>query len=241
MEKTKKSFIRRALRFTGKLILGCLAASLLVVLLGRFLNPPITFTQIGNVFEGYGLKRDYVSWNDISRNVKLAALASEDQLFPEHGGFDWHSLDKSLNGPKKKKRVRGGGASTISQQTAKNAFLWQGSGVGRYVRKIPEFYFTQLIEWTWGKKRILEVYLNIIEMGPGIFGIEAASQTYFHKHAKDLSRQEAAMIIACLPNPKKFTVKPLSRRVGWRYPQIMAQMGNLEGDEDVEELIKTPR
>ena len=198
-------------------------------------------TQIGNLVDGYGLKRSYVGWNDISRNVKLAAIASEDQLFPEHGGFDWHSLDKSINGPKKKKRTRGGGASTISQQTAKNAFLWQGTGVTRYVRKVPEFYFTKMIEWCWGKQRILEVYLNIIEMGPGIFGIEAASQTYFHKHARDLSRQEAAMIIACLPNPKKFTVKPVSHRVSWRYPQILVQMDNLEGDEDVEAVIKTPR
>ena len=98
-----------------------------------------------------------------------------------------------------------------------------------------------MIEWCWGKQRILEVYLNIIEMGPGIFGIEAASQTYFHKHARDLSRQEAAMIIACLPNPKKFTVKPVSHRVSWRYPQILVQMDNLEGDEDVEAVIKTPR
>ena len=241
MEKSRKPFLKRALRFTGKLLLVLFGASLFFVLVGKWINPPITCTQIGNMFEGYGMKRDNVSWNNISRNVKLAALASEDQLFPEHGGFDWHSMDKSLNGPKKKKRVRGGGASTISQQTAKNAFLWQGSGVTRYIRKVPEFYFTQLIEWVWGKQRILEVYLNIIEMGPGIYGVEAASQTYFHKHAKDLSRQEAAMIIACLPNPKRFTVHPMSRRVGWRYPQIMAQMNNLEGDEDVEDVIKTPR
>jgi monofunctional glycosyltransferase len=241
MEHTKKSLPRRIARLTGIIILAMFGASLLFVILGKWLEPPVTFTQLGNFFEGYGLRRDYVSWNEISRNVKLAALASEDQLFPEHGGFDWRSIDKSLNGPKKKKRVRGGGASTISQQTAKNAFLWQGSGVTRYIRKAPEFYYTKMIEWTWGKQRILEVYLNIIEMGPGIFGIEAASQAYFHKHARDLSRQEAAMIIACLPNPKKFTVKPMSRRVGWRYPQIMAQMSNLEGDEDVEAVIKTPR
>ena len=214
------------------------ASSLLYIIICRWLMPPITITQAVDGISGPGLKRDYVSWNEISRNVKLAALASEDQLFPEHGGFDWKSMDKSVNGPKKKKRVRGGGASTISQQTAKNVFLWQGTGVGRYIRKVPEFYFTQMIEWTWGKKRILEVYLNVIEMGPGIYGIEAASQTYFHKHARDLSRAEAAMIIACLPNPKKFTVKPMSHRVQWRYPQILTQMDNLEGDEDVEEVIK---
>jgi monofunctional biosynthetic peptidoglycan transglycosylase len=200
-------------------------------------------TQIGAVTDGYGLKRDYVSWNEIPADVKLAAMASEDQLFPEHGGFDWKSIDKSMNAPTKKKkkiRVRGGGASTISQQTAKNVFLWQGSGITRYIRKVPEFYFTQLIEWTWGKRRIMEVYLNVIEMGPGIFGIEAAAQKYFGKHAKNLSRAEAAMIIACLPNPKRFTVKPMSRRVSWRYPQILTQMNNLEGDEDVDEVTRTP-
>ncbi len=200
--------------------------------------PPITITQAVDGISGNGLKRDYVSWENISRNIKLAALASEDQRFAEHNGFDWKSIDKSVNGPKRKKKIRGGGASTISQQTAKNVFLWQGTGYGRYIRKVPEFYYTQMIEWTWGKKRILEVYLNVIEMGPGIYGVEAASQAYFHKSAKNLSRAEAAMIIACLPNPKKFTVKPMSHRVQWRYPQIMAQMNNLEGDEDIEEVLK---
>ncbi len=241
MERIKAGRGKRRVKYFAYTVLGLFVASLFFVLIGKWVNPPITMTQIGNVIDGYGLKKDYVGWNDISRNIKLAAIASEDQLFPEHGGFDWKSMDKSVNGPKKKKRVRGGGASTISQQTAKNAFLWQGSGTTRYIRKVPEFYFTKLIEWVWGKQRILEVYLNIIEMGPGIFGVEAASQTYFHKHAKDLSRQEAAMIIACLPNPKKFTVKPMSRRVGWRYPHIMEQMNNLEGDEDVEDVIKTPK
>jgi monofunctional glycosyltransferase len=231
---------KKIFKYLLRAILVLFGSSILYVVICRWLEPPITMTQMGAVFGGYGLRRDYVPYDKISRNVKLAAIASEDQLFPEHGGFDWKSIDKSVNGPKKKKRIRGGGASTISQQTAKNAFLWQGSGWGRYIRKVPEFYFTQLIEWTWNKRRILEVYLNVIEMGPGIFGIEAASQTYFHKHAKDLSRQEAAMIIACLPNPKKFSVKPMSHRVQWRYPQILEQMDNLEGDEDVEAIIKTP-
>jgi monofunctional biosynthetic peptidoglycan transglycosylase len=172
--------------------------------------------------------------------VKLAAIASEDQLFPDHNGFDWKSIDRSMNGKGKKKKkniVRGGGASTISQQTAKNVFLWQGSGFGRYIRKVPEFYFTQLIEVIWGKRRIMEVYLNVIEMGPGIFGIEAASQAYFHKPAKRLTAAESAQIIACLPNPKKFIVRPMSRRVQWRYPQIVSQMNNLSGDEDLEAII----
>lgn len=189
----------------------------------------------------YGLKRDYVSWDQISYNVKLAAIASEDQAFPDHSGFDWDAIEKSLKPTKKKKKTKiplGGGASTITQQVAKNVFLWQGSGVGRYIRKAPEMYFTKMIEWVWGKRRILEVYLNTIEMGKGVFGIEAAAQTYFHKSAKDLTKEEAAKIIACLPNPKVFTVVPMSSRVAWRYPQIVKQMHSIEDDEDILAIIK---
>ena len=214
-------------------------SSFIYILICKWLMPPITITQISNSFS-YGLKRDYVSWNEISYNVKLAAIASEDQLFADHNGFDWDAIEKSFK-PRKSKRNKkskiplGGGASTISQQVAKNTFLWQGGG---YVRKVPEFYFTQMIEWLWGKKRILEVYLNTIEMGPGIFGIEAAAQQYFHKSAKKLSRSEAAMIIACLPNPKRFSVVPISSRVAWRYPQIVHQMAMIEDDEDILDIIK---
>jgi len=202
--------------------------------------PPLTITQFNNSFN-YGLKRDFVSWDEISYNVKLAAIASEDQAFPDHGGFDWDAIEHSLKPKKKGKKTKiplGGGASTITQQAAKNIFLWQGGGITRYIRKLPEMYFTKMIEWIWGKKRILEVYLNEIEMGPGIFGIEAAAQKYFGKSAKNLSRTEAAMIIACLPNPKRFTIKPMSGRVGWRYPQILREMNNIEDDEDIKALIK---
>ena len=108
----------------------------------------------------------------------------------------------------------------------------------KYLRKGPEFVYTQCIEWVWGKRRIMEVYLNVIEMGPGIYGIEAAAQAYFNKPASKLSKQEAAMIIACLPNPKKYTVKPLSGRVKWRYPHIMRQMNNMRGYPGVQELLK---
>ena len=214
-------------------------SSFIYIVIGKWLMPPITITQISNSIS-YGLKRDYVRWNEISYNVKLAAIASEDQLFADHNGFDWDAIEKSFK-PRKSKRNKkskiplGGGASTISQQAAKNIFLWQGGG---YIRKVPEFYFTQMIEWIWGKKRILEVYLNTIEMGPGIFGIEAAAQQYFHKSAKKLSRSEAAMIIACLPNPKKFSVVPTSSRVAWRYPQIVHQMAMIEDDEDILDIIK---
>lgn len=215
-------------------------SSLLYVVITRFLFPPITITQLTNAF-GLGLKRDYVAWEDMSYNIKLAAIASEDQAFPDHIGVDLAAMERSFMPKKKKKKSRiplGGGASTITQQVAKNVFLWQGGRYDKYIRKIPEFYFTFLIELIWGKKRILEVYLNVIETGPGCFGVEAAAQYYFKKSAKNLTRAEAAMIIAGLPNPKKFTARPMTRRVAWRYPQILREMNNLEGDDDVRNLIR---
>eukprot|EP01137_Pigoraptor_chileana_P010299 Opistho-2@59700 len=218
-----KALLSKTWWYTKRILLWGFVSSFLYIIICRWVMPPITITQISNSF-GYGLKRDYVSGKEISRNAKLAAIASEDQAFPDHGGFDWDAIEKSLKPKKKGKKTKiplGGGASTITQQVAKNVFLWQGGGITRYIRKVPEMYFTKMIEWIWGKNRILEVYLNTIEMGPGIFGIEAAAQKYFGKKAKNLSRAEAAMIIACLPNPKRFTVKPMSRRVSWRYPQPM--------------------
>ena len=228
--------IKKIKRFFLYLFLGSTAYLLIL----KFVNPPITITQLTNAF-GLGLQRDYVSWAEMSYNIKLAAIASEDQSFTDHSGFDWDAMEKSLHPKKKKKKSKipiGGGASTITQQTAKNVFLWQGGSWDKYIRKIPEFYFTFLIELVWGKKRILEVYLNVIETGPGCFGIEAAAQHYFHKSAKNLTRAEAAMIVAGFPNPKKFTAVPLTRRVAWRYLQILHEMNNLEGDDDISALLK---
>jgi monofunctional biosynthetic peptidoglycan transglycosylase len=215
-------------------------SSFVYVLITKFIEPPITITQITNAF-GLGLKRDYISWNNMSYNIKLAAMASEDQAFTDHMGFDWDAIEKSLHPKKKNKKSKipiGGGASTISQQVAKNVFLWQGGRYDKYIRKIPEVYFTFLIELIWGKQRILEVYLNVIETGPGCFGVEAAAQHYFNKSAKNLTRAEAAMIVAGFPNPKKFTARPMTRRVSWRYPQILREMNNIETDEDVVTLLK---
>ena len=231
--------IKNLWRWIKKISVWLFVSSFLYLLICKWVMPPITITQIDNSFS-FGLKRDYISGNKISRNAKLAAIASEDQAFPDHIGFDWDAIEKSLK-PRKGKKQKlplGAAASTITQQTAKNIFLWQGGGIMKYIRKIPEAYFTLMIELVWGKKRILEVYLNTIEMGPGVFGIEAAAQKYFGKSASQLSRQEAAMIIACLPNPKKFSVKPMSNRVSWRYPQILQQMHNIEDDPDIELLIK---
>lgn len=236
--KLKKLFANIIRRLFRWFLWAFLLANIYLVVC-KWMMPPITLTQIGSIIGGYGLKRDYVAYDKIAPSAKLAAMASEDQLFPDHGGFDWKSIEKSFSSKKgKHKKIAGAGASTITQQVAKNVFLWQSSGIGRYLRKIPEAYFTKMIEWVWGKQRILEVYLNIAEMGEGIFGIEAAAEQYFGKPAAKLSQKEAAMIIACLPNPKRFTVNPMSRRVAWRYPQILVQMENIAEDDDVQHLIK---
>ena len=204
------------------------------IIMLRWVDPPITLTQLGSVFSGYGLKRDYVNYEDISPNAKLAVISSEDQIFTDHNGFDFKSIKKAMAyNEKKPGRLRGG--STISQQVAKNVFLWQGRS---WVRKGLEVYFTFMIELVWSKERILEMYLNVAEMGKGIFGIEAASQAYFKKPAKKLSRQEAAMVAACLPNPKKYSVKPPSRYVSVRSGWVMRQMNHLDGDPDIKTLIK---
>lgn len=204
------------------------------ILLTWFINPPITITQLVNVVKGYGLKRDYIDYDEMGPNIKLAVMAAEDQLFPDHNGFDIKAIKKAQKyNEKHPNRVRG--ASTISQQTAKNVFLWQGGG---YFRKGLEVYFTFMIETIWSKKRILETYLNVAEMGPGIFGVQAAAKNYFNKDAKDLTRSEAAMIAACLRNPKKYTVKPLSRFVSVVSGKVMRQMNNIESDPDIQLLLK---
>ena len=170
----------------------------------------------------------------MSPNIKLAVMASEDQLFPDHDGFDIKAIKKAMKfNEKHPSRTRG--ASTISQQVAKNVFLWQHGG---FFRKGLEVYFTFMIEKLWSKERILEMYLNVSEMGKGIFGVQAAAKTYFKKDAKNLTRAEAAMIAACLPNPKLYTVKPMSSYVSRRYGQILKQMNNLEGDPDIDALTK---
>jgi len=221
-------------KFIKKILLWLFIGQMGYIIICKWIDPPITITQIVNVFSGYGLQRDYINYNEMGRNCKLAVMASEDQQFPDHDGFDIKAIKKAIkynnNHPNKTR-----GASTISQQTAKNIFLWQHGG---FLRKGLEVYFTFMIELLWSKERILENYLNVAEMGKGIFGIQAASRAYFHKDAQYLTRKEAAMIAACLPNPKKFTVAPVSKYVAFRAPRIMNQMNNLEGDADIEALLK---
>ncbi|HRG78403.1 MAG TPA: monofunctional biosynthetic peptidoglycan transglycosylase [Cyclobacteriaceae bacterium] len=233
----KLSFLLNVWKKLKRAFFILLAVQFIYIILLRWINPPITITQLTNWVGGYGLKRDYINFEEMSPNIRLAVMASEDQLFPDHNGFDIKSIKKALESNKKKsKRIRG--ASTISQQVAKNVFLWQGRS---WFRKGLEVYFTFMIEVFWSKERILEMYLNVAEMGKGIFGVEAASRTYFKKPAQKLTRTEAAMIAACLPNPKKYLVQPPSRYINRRYPWILNQMNNLEGDEDVEKLLEVPK
>jgi monofunctional biosynthetic peptidoglycan transglycosylase len=197
------------------------------------MDPPFTITQLSSLFTGDGLHRDYVNAKEMSVNAKLAAIAAEDQLFADHNGFDWKRIEKAIAYNKRKpNRIRG--ASTISQQVAKNVFLWQGRS---WIRKSLEVYFTFMIELLWGKKRIIEMYMNVVEMGKGVFGIEAASRAYFKKPAIRLTRQESAMIAACLPNPGRYTVKPVSRYVSTKFPWVMRQMNILEKDPDIQRII----
>lgn len=230
--------MKRILRIFKRILLFLLISHLTYLLLLKFVDAPITLTQIGSLLEGNGFKRTHVDLEDMSFSAKLAVIAAEDQLFPDHNGFDINGIKKALAYNKKKKGRKVRGASTISQQVAKNVFLWQGRS---WFRKGLEVYFTFMIELVWGKKRILEVYLNEAEMGKGIFGIEAAAKKHFNKTAFKLSRTEAAKIASCLPNPIRYTIKPMSTYVTRKYPWVVRQMNNLDSDPDILGIIGKSR
>ena len=231
----RKGLVPRLWRGFKRIFIILFIAQLVYIIVLKWIYPPVTITQIGSLFSGHGLKRDYVSADEISPHLKLAVIASEDQLFPDHGGFDIKNIKKAMEyNEKKPGRLRGG--STISQQTAKNVFLWQGRS---WIRKGFEVYFTKMIEWVWGKERILAVYLNVIEMGEGVFGAEAAAQAYFNKPAAQLTRIQAARIASALPNPKKYTIKPISGYVLKRQYWVMRQMNHLKGDKEIQALLDT--
>ena len=228
-----KETLKKIWRWTKKIFLILFITQFIYIILLKWINPPITMTQFVSWVSGHGLKRDYVDRDDMSYNAKLAVISAEDQLFPDHSGFDWKSIKKAM-AYNKRKPGRTHGASTISQQVAKNVFLWQGRD---YIRKGLEVYFTFMIELIWGKKRILEMYLNVIEMGEGVFGIEMAARKFYNKPAKNLTRQESAMIAACIPNPKRRKVNRPSSDAFRHYAWILQQMRNLESDPDVHRVI----
>jgi len=203
-------------------IVGCFFALTFfwVIALG-FINPPITWLMIQRGFEmkaqgkGFKIEKDWLAYGEISDNLKKAAIAGEDGTFLQHWGFDTKAISQAIEKNKSGKPLRGG--STISQQVAKNVFLWPKRS---WLRKGLETYFTILIEIFWSKKRILEVYLNVIEMGQGVYGAEAASQYYYHKSGKSLSKRQAALIIAILPNPRQWDARNPSNYVNRRASSI---------------------
>jgi monofunctional biosynthetic peptidoglycan transglycosylase len=198
--------LKKIYRFFRKLMLYFFIGSVALTIIYRFVPPPFTYLMIQRLVEqkmdgeDLKLRKDWVSIEEMSPYLVRAVIASEDQHFNEHWGFDIAALQKAYQHNQKSKKVKGG--STISQQVAKNVFLWPGRS---YFRKGLEAYFTILIEITWSKKRIMEIYLNEIEMGNGIYGAEAAAKKYFRKPAKDLSKRESALIAAVLPNPIRWT------------------------------------
>lgn len=206
-------------KFIKKLFYFLALLSVISIVWGRFFNPLITVTQLEGLVKYQKLDRDYISFDDMGTQVKKAVIASEDQNFYKHNGFDFEAIQKAFAHNEKGKKIRGG--STISQQTAKNVFLWNGRS---YFRKGLEAIFTFVIEKVWSKDIILERYLNSIEMGQGVFGVEAASQYYFNKSAKNLSKSEAAWIAVILPNPKEYDPKNPSGYLARKHSWVMRQM-----------------
>lgn len=188
----------RVLRILAKIAVWFVGLSLALVILFRFVPPPVTATML---LDENGVTKDWESLSNIDRNLVTAVIAGEDGKFCQHNGFDTEAIEQAIEKNARGGRIRGG--STISQQTAKNVFLWQGGG---YVRKGLEAWFTFLIEHLWGKRRIMEVYLNVAETGIGTYGAEAGAQRYFNKSAAHLSQLEAARMAAALPLPKKRSV-----------------------------------
>lgn len=216
-------------RIIKKIIFSFLTITFCWVLIYRFINPPITWLMVQRSMErqadgkSWKMERDWRKFDDLSNNLKKAALAGEDAGFLNHWGFDFKSIQKAYEKNQQGRRVRGG--STISQQTAKNVFLWPGRS---WVRKGFEAYFTVLIELLWSKERILEVYLNVIEMGDGIYGAEAATQAYYGKSAGSLSRSQAALLIAVLPSPLRWSPAKPNRLVYYRQGLILRNMGRMK-------------
>lgn len=211
-----------------RLVLLFLISTILSVLLLRFIPIPFTPLVFTRMYEQYHhnkeivFKKDWVPINEISKQLQRAVISSEDQNFVDHYGFDFDAIGKAYEYNKNKKGSKPAiGASTISQQTAKNVFLWQGR---TYIRKALEAYFTVLIEMIWSKERILEVYLNVIEMGDGIYGAEAASQLYFNVPAKQLTRQQAAAIAAILPNPRRWNAAKPNGKLKYKINKIVSRM-----------------
>lgn len=229
MATRRRGFARRLIRGIVFASLAWATVTVGTVVALRWIDPPLTAFMAADrirhaLDDDYTFRHDWRDWDRISKNAALAVVASEDQQFPFHHGFDFKQIDKALADRERGRRVRG--ASTISQQVAKNLFLWRGQS---WFRKGLEAGITVLIELSWSKQRILEVYLNVAEFGRGTYGVQAASQRFFRKDASRLSRSEAALLAAVLPAPTRFKAQAPSRYVQRRQAWIQRQMAALGG------------
>jgi monofunctional glycosyltransferase len=228
--RTIKFLCRRIFVRTLQIVALFLVISILATLALRWIPPPTTAMimerRIESLWDGRSYQVDcrWASWEEISPHAALAVIAAEDQNFATHHGFDFKSIQKAIDAHERGKRLRG--ASTLSQQVAKNVFLWSGRS---FIRKGLEAYFTVLIELVWSKRRILEVYLNIVELGDGIFGVEAAGRRFFQKPASSLTPDDAALLAAVLPNPIRLKANRPSAYVRERRDWILQQMRQLGG------------
>jgi monofunctional biosynthetic peptidoglycan transglycosylase len=233
----KRSWWRRILVWTGWAVGLFLVLNILLVVVFRFVPVPTSGLMVQRRLEAwsehkpYSARHRWVPLEDISPSLGVAVIAAEDQNFTEHFGFDWQAIEKAVQHNEHSRRKRG--ASTVSQQTAKNLFLWSSRS---WTRKGLEAWFTLLIEAGWSKKRILEVYLNIVEFGDGVYGAEAAARAYFGKSAKRLTPSEAALLAAVLPNPHRFHASAPSDYLRGRQAWILTQMRQLGGEQVVKDL-----
>lgn len=230
--------MKKWIKKLGRLLLWLMAIHMVYTLWVWVLPPPITATMLGSLMGGHGLSKDWISLPEAGKNMPLALIAAEDQEFANHNGFDWKGIQQAIeyNEKHEGKKLRGG--STISQQVAKNVFLWQGRS---YLRKGLEVYCTFWIELLYSKRRILELYINVAETGEGLFGVEAAAQHYFGKPASKLTANEAARIAACLPAPKRYKAQPPTPYVKRRAQWIQRQMRNIQDDTTIQAIIATPQ
>lgn len=235
--KKKNNFFKKTLIILLFLFIGFISLSATIALAYRWINPPITFLMIYRKIEnGEQIRHKWVEIKDISPYVINCVVASEDNHFLSHNGIDYRAISKALEERKTTGRIRG--ASTISQQTAKNVFLWQKQS---FFRKGLELYFTYLIEFFWSKERIMEVYLNVIEMGKGIYGIEAAANSYFYCSAKSLTPYQSALIVSALPSPLKFYPARPSGYLSQRANDILSlsyKIGTIRFDKESIEAAK---
>jgi monofunctional glycosyltransferase len=242
MSKNRKFNLKQTIKNLSKIILriflGLILFSIFTVLLLKWLNPLTSSIMIQRKIEAIVLWKErqmiayeWVSYDEISKQMALAVIAAEDQNFPFHSGLDFEQIEKAIEQSNRGRKLRG--ASTITQQVAKNLFLWEGRS---FIRKGLEAYFAVLIELLWSKERILEVYLNIIEMGDMIFGVGAASQIYYKKHPGKLTRSQAAILTAIIPNPIRYSVKRPSGYILRRQNWILGQMNSLGGVEYLKNL-----